>query len=167
MAKLSLPQHLVYSIPDSSQKIIIEDKVLNYLKSFRQLSPLDFESGGQLFAIFSDGDVQIKTATGPNKKDIRSKFLFLPDLHSEQVAINSQFRKGLHYVGDWHTHPQDEPAPSSLDIDTMSSCFFNSNHELESILLIIVGRFERSNGIWLSQHTANFYRQLKLSKPKD
>jgi integrative and conjugative element protein (TIGR02256 family) len=167
MANRYLPQPVVYSIPDSHQRIIVEAKVLNYLKSFRQLSSSNFESGGQLFAILTDGDVQIKTRNGPNKKDICSSFHFIPDLQLEQKAINSQFKKGLHYVGDWHTHPQDEPAPSDLDFNTMSSCFSNSKHQLDSILRLIVGRLEGTNGIWLSQHTANFYRQLMISESKN
>ena len=56
---------------------------------------------------------------------------------------------GLHYVGDWHTHPELKPTPASLDISSMKDCFIKSIHELNYFVLTIVGTSPKKANIWV------------------
>jgi len=47
--------------------------------------------------------------------------------------------RGLHYVGDWHTHPEQVACPSGTDRFTMTDCVAKSDHELRGFLLVVVG----------------------------
>ncbi|WP_367651140.1 Mov34/MPN/PAD-1 family protein [Komagataeibacter oboediens] len=62
------------------------------------------------------------------------------------------FRRGLHYVGDWHTHPQAVPEASGTDIASMSSMVAASHHELSGFLMIIIGTLPLPQGLWISLH---------------
>ena len=42
--------------------------------------------------------------------------------------------KGLHFVGDWHTHPEAVPTPSSSDIRTIKEAVAKSRHHLHGFL---------------------------------
>lgn len=59
---------------------------------------------------------------------------------------------GLDYVGDWHTHPEDVPTPSSDDLLSIAEVVRRSTHHLPGFLLLIVGRKPFPNGLWASFH---------------
>lgn len=147
-----------YSLGLVRKRLIIEDSVLAHFSEYRQNGENSTEAGGQLFGKIADGNVVVSHATGPNKRDGRSFALFVPKRSHEQGDINRLFKKGFHYIGDWHTHPQRSPRPSSLDLKSISDTFIKSRHDLDSLVLVIVG----TDGLWVSLHTANKYKRLKL-----
>jgi integrative and conjugative element protein (TIGR02256 family) len=111
------------------------------------------EAGGQLFARISNNHWEIVTATGPRSRDRRSRFLFWPHRASEQEEIFAQHALGLDYVGDWHTHPEDTPTPSSHDLASITEIVRRSTHHLPGFLLLIVGRRSFPGGLWASFHS--------------
>lgn len=140
---------LTYTLPGNHQELILTDQVIAFLGCFRQQSRNQTEAGGQLFAKITEESIVVETATGPHNKDLRRRFYFFPSQIRLRAEIKSYFKKGLHYVGDWHTHPQKLPLPSSLDIDSMKRCFRKSKHELEHFILIIVGQKSENENIWV------------------
>lgn len=50
------------------------------------------------------------------------------------------FQRGYIYVGDWHSHPEPVPSPSSLDWKTHESLVQKSTYELNGLLLVIIGQ---------------------------
>jgi integrative and conjugative element protein (TIGR02256 family) len=50
----------------------------------------------------------------------------------------------LQYLGEWHTHPEDSPSPSSIDLGTWQR---HLNADNEQMVLLIVGRKE----IWAAK----------------
>ncbi|MGZ8416477.1 MAG: Mov34/MPN/PAD-1 family protein [Methyloceanibacter sp.] len=93
-------------------------------------------------------------ATGPRLTDRRTRCSFRPNRPSERREIECFFDKGLHYLGDWHTHPQARPRPSGTDIESMSEMVRQSRYELEGFLMVIVGTSELPEGLWVSLHRA-------------
>lgn len=53
------------------------------------------------------------------------------------------------YIGEWHTHPEDSPTPSSVDIYSIKVAF-NKNYRPinDFILMAIVGRKETYWGLY-------------------
>ncbi|MFC7699505.1 Mov34/MPN/PAD-1 family protein [Bradyrhizobium sp. GCM10028915] len=111
------------------------------------------EAGGQLFAHVRDDDWEIIAATGPRSRDRRGRFSFQPHRPSEQEEIFRHHEQGLDYVGDWHTHPEDVPTPSSDDLSSIDRMVRQSNHHLPGFLLLIVGRKPFPGGLWASFHS--------------
>jgi integrative and conjugative element protein (TIGR02256 family) len=78
------------------------------------------------------------------------------------MEIKSCFSDGLHFVGDWHTHPEGEPTPSSVDIKSMEDCFKKSSHQLEAFMMVIVGQAKFPKGLWVSLHGSTDWERLTV-----
>lgn len=128
--------------------IEISDGVLETFNRHRQMNFWSKEAGGQLFYRSVDGKVCVEYATEPGRGDKRSRFSFWPARPKEQKEINRRFAEGLHYLGDWHTHPEDSPSPSGDDTLKMTEIFEKSEHVLVGMLMVIVGRKTTPDGIW-------------------
>ena len=94
--------------------VLIEPNVVTHLMGQRQTSAKKPEVGGQLFGTFEKDRVRIVLATGPREEDRKSRFSFFPSRDRENAEIKKCFGSGLHYMGDWHTHPERKPSPSSV-----------------------------------------------------
>lgn len=141
---------LRFPIGSSGEIIEFSDDVLVHFESHVQARCWHPEAGGQLFARIDRNIVQIVVASGPRSKDFRAPFLYIPNKVEERKEIKEFYRLGLHYVGDWHTHPQDIARPSALDLRTAKSTFLRSHHDLGGLLLVIVGRTKPPRGLFVS-----------------
>ncbi len=82
---------------------------------------------------------------------------------ADQREINAEFEKGLHYLGDWHTHPVTIPTPSPMDYQTFQSRFRKSTHELHAMLMVIVGTNPFPGGLWVGLQNNNMSTTLVIS----
>jgi len=154
---------LAYSIPASGHQLTFTEDVITQFQNHRQKGRFTRERGGQLFAEFDAGNILICHATGPKRQDRRGRFFFKPDRLREQREINKNFHNGIHYVGDWHTHPEDRPTPSHIDIDSMKDCVTHSIHQLDAFVLVIVGRLQFPDGLSVTLHGNNTVETLTTS----
>src|ERR1041384_1637237 len=108
------------SLPFEWGDVLFEPPVLEHFAKNRQKRYFSCEAGGQLFADLANPKLfRVVEATGPRRSDLRSIFGFRPDRKAEQLEISKRYELGLHFVGDWHTHPQRHPSPSSTDLNSM------------------------------------------------
>ncbi len=105
-----------------------------------------------MFARIEDGEITIVEVTGPRPTDRRTRTTYLPDRKAERAEIDDRYARGLHFVGDWHTHPDGHPRPSGSDLESMKECFNKSTHNLNGFLLLIVGQVDPPGGFSLSVH---------------
>ncbi len=143
---------IAFAVGASSQLVILGDPVIRRLLHYRQKGRGAEEAGGQLFAAFENEEINVVSVTGPRKGDQRGRTHFRPDRRAEQEEIVMHHSMGLHYVGDWHSHPEERPRPSRTDIASISDCFKRSKHDLAGFLLLIVGQAEPPEGFHLSLH---------------
>lgn len=155
--------NLRYAIGGSGQNLVVESGVLDHFQKWRQMQPDMAEAGGQLFGSFDDAEVTIKLATGPRLSDRRGRFFFVADRYAEKMEIGRLHKAGLHYFGDWHTHPQYIPEPSGTDLASMADLFVRSKHELHAFLMIIVGTAPFPVGLHVSLHAAKGWSRLQHS----
>jgi integrative and conjugative element protein (TIGR02256 family) len=149
-----------YPIGESGQVLSLDQNVLDHFLKWRQLNPKTPEAGGQLFGVVQGQCIQIKQATGPRCSDRRGRFSFIADRLAERREISALHKSGLHYFGDWHTHPQSIPTPSGTDISSMADLFARSKHELNAFLMVIVGTAGFPDGLHVSLHEANAWSKL-------
>jgi integrative and conjugative element protein (TIGR02256 family) len=69
-------------------------------------------------------------------------------------------RKGLHFVGDWHTHPEAVPTPSASDIRTIEEAVAKSPHHLHGFLMIVVGSGDFPIALHVSLNTEACHLRL-------
>lgn len=119
--------------------LVLSDTVVEHFALHQQVRPSQAEAGGQLFARITRYEIFVEEATGPRPTDRRGRTHYTPDRQAERKEIRERFALGLHYVGDWHTHPESVAIPSPIDSFTISDCSRRSTHKLAGFLLIIVG----------------------------
>jgi len=141
--------------------VLIEPNVVQHLMAHRQLGNTSPEVGGQLFGTFEKDRVRVILATGPRDADRKSRFSFFPNRNKENAEIKKSFETGLHYVGDWHTHPERKPSPSSTDLESMKDCFRKSKHQMSHFVMVIVGEDESPGHWWASAHDAKTVVRMK------
>jgi len=141
-----------YEIGGSGQAIVFTDEVVDHFLRHRQQRFWHKEAGGQLFARCSSEGIVVEEATGPRRSDVRKRTLYLPDRLAEQLEINERHERGLHYVGDWHTHPELTPGFSGQDLASIQDCFKRSHHELNAFVLVIVGQDFSPQGLQVTLH---------------
>ena len=122
-------------------RVILPISTQDQLIKFKQTSQEDFESAGLLIGhIRNNGDIWINKITKPKEKDIRTRASFKLDSYAHQSEVNDIYAssdKLLGYLGTWHTHPQNIPIPSGVDIvDWKGHCTDNADRPL---FFIVVG----------------------------
>ena len=95
--------------------------------------------------------------------DERSRYRYRSDAKAAQVAIEHQAKNGLLYLGEWHTHAEDHPTASSLDVDAMKRLIANSQLNSSALLMLIVGQKKSAKGMALYTATSKGSEQWTLS----
>lgn len=142
-------------IPDASQSLIFEANALQILIDGRQIGEKEKETGGMLLARISESEVRIVEATKAEKRASISRTLFKPSLSRKRKIVQEAFEAGLHFVGEWHTHPERDPTPSSIDINSMKDSFRRSRHELNRFIMVIVGNRKEKLSLSITLHSEN------------
>lgn len=102
----------------------------------------DTEAGGVLLGHVRCVHLEILEVTVPTPSDRRLKYFFerLTDGHRAICERRWRDSGGLvRYVGEWHTHPEDYPTPSGLDIGEWQR-LAASRRDGRPMLAAIVGR---------------------------
>lgn len=135
-------------------EVIFSPECLEVFKKFQQMSVSSKEAGGQLFGRFSNAQsVRISVATGPSHGSVRSRYAFHPNRAAEKQEIELLHAKGLHYLGDWHSHPEPYPCPSVCDESKMMQIFDASAHDLNCLLMVVVGTSKFPEALWVGTVT--------------
>jgi integrative and conjugative element protein (TIGR02256 family) len=143
---------LEYAVGETSQRLLIERSVLELFEKYQQKRWYQKEAGGQLFARLDGDRIVVSAATGPRKSDRRSRYSYVADRYAERREIREQYERGLHYLGDWHTHPEQFPQPSRLDVESIGECVLKSQHSLNAFVLIVVGTASFPGGLCVLIH---------------
>jgi len=149
-----------FPVGTSGETIMLTEVAIEHLICHRQTRWWQREAGGLLFARFDNQAIIIEEATGPRPTDRRTPFSYWPDRKAEQAEIDERFERGLHYVGDWHSHPQKVPKPSLRDERTMVSRVKYSRHQLNGILFAIIGHGPLPRGLALLLHDGATWHPL-------
>jgi len=125
-------------------RIILPRSLQDQLIEFKQDSLSDCESAGLLVGhVRNNGDIWINKITKPKEQDIRTRTYFKLDASAHQNELNEIHTNSdqlLGYLGTWHTHPQNIPTPSGLDIsDWKKHC----NENLDRPLIFVVIGLQR------------------------
>lgn len=112
--------HLVFRRANGGMVCLAAGTVATILRH-RQHRARDAEAGGILLGrrILETDDVVIDLASEPHVADSRSRFRFFRKKEPAQRLVDTSWERSKgtqNYLGEWHTHPEDDPAPSALDL---------------------------------------------------
>lgn len=161
-----------FDIGHSEQRIVFADGVLSHFDRYRQTRFWQREAGGLLFARLALPTINVCAITGPRRSDRRARYSYWPDERAEQREIEMMFARDLHFVGCWHTHPEDTASPSQVDTRNISDCVRRSDHAMNGFLMVIVGRVPLPDNLFVSVCDSMTVHQLlptgaSMNRPRD
>jgi integrative and conjugative element protein (TIGR02256 family) len=112
-----------------------------------QNKPFKHEAGGVLLGryIKDSKDIIIDLATQPQSKDKRSRFRFFRKQEEHQAIVEQVWKESegtCNYLGEWHTHPEPNPVPSSVDVKTWIRQVRETKFQGDCLYSVIVGTEE-------------------------
>ncbi|RMR52237.1 hypothetical protein ALP83_101931 [Pseudomonas syringae pv. actinidiae] len=122
--------------------IYFQPQVLETFSSYVQVKSNDLEAGGLLLGYVRGSHLEIVEATVPTKFDKRFRYLFerMRDLH-DAIAHKrwAQSDGKIRYLGEWHTHSENNPSPSGIDLREWHA-LATKRKDGRPVLGVIVGR---------------------------
>ncbi|HTJ52752.1 MAG TPA: Mov34/MPN/PAD-1 family protein [Cyclobacteriaceae bacterium] len=122
--------------------IHIDERVLEIIASYKQSKSKQPESGGILLGQVRERNIYVLKASTPTSFDSASRYSFERNKKIAQIIINYEFnnsgRKTI-YLGEWHTHPENIPGPSSQDKKMIKDQFTLNELNEPYVLFIIMG----------------------------
>lgn len=146
---------------DGRGKILIENPVIEFVRGYCQNQAEKTESGGILLGYRRGNHLHIVAATAPQPEDQRRRFRFFRSApHHQKVALHQWKLSGktMDYLGEWHTHPEPVPAPSSLDISEWKKI---CRSRKTCMVFLIVGW---AGAIWLGVGRGHLIEQVSVCK---
>lgn len=122
--------------------MIVAQSVKRILAGYRQFAPRQKESGGILLGYHREGSIFISRVTVPTSFDRATRTSFIRDSRIAQIFVEYEFANSggkITYVGEWHTHPEPHPLPSSRDLRMIEEQFAENDLQVDHLVLLIMG----------------------------
>ncbi|MGE6166875.1 Mov34/MPN/PAD-1 family protein [Aeromonas rivipollensis] len=132
-----------WTTEDNRTLLHFSESVLRTFCQHIQVSEFDYEAGGILLGSVHGAHLLIEQATVPTTWDKRFRYQFerMPAEHEAVAQSRWMASQGtVRYLGEWHTHPEDHPRPSGLDISEWRQ-LSAQRRDNRPILAVIVGRY--------------------------
>lgn len=145
----NISRNLVLFAPEiyylNNTRVCVESSVIILMNKYKQMNFNQKEACGILMcSITDDGEyISINNATTPQSNDIRKKSYFFLKDKSHQVILDELYSKSsgtIFLCGTWHTHAEDYPKASSLDIKEWKKFVYGNKGLVENFYFIIAGK---------------------------
>lgn len=125
----------------------------------------DKERGGILLGFRRGSHLHINEATFPMRWDIGTMFAFRRSaIGHRQIALRRwhQSSRTIDWVGEWHSHPEESPSPSSIDIRSWKEI---TRDRAAPMAFMIIGWKRGWLGLCIpSRETPIRYKEVERSK---
>ncbi len=137
---------------ETNFKVIISIDTFQTWKKYRQFKEGSTEACGILIGRHKIDNMTINLdhATIPSEIDLRTKYSnqIKSKHHQEELDMYFQLSGCTKvYIGTWHSHPQDLPTPSGIDLIDWEKQFRLNEHLFDKMVFVIVGR--KQTKLWL------------------
>lgn len=146
----------------ANQRLIITSQAVEQLLAHAQRKWWQREAGGVLLGrhLTDSDDAVVDEITVPQSSDHRTRFSFFRSGKHEHIARERWLAEAntLAYLGLWHTHPEDSPAPSIVDRQDWQQAVAQDTFDGPRLFFPIVGR--REIRVWTKSRTGGI-RELR------
>jgi integrative and conjugative element protein (TIGR02256 family) len=131
-------------------------EALATMQSYEQHAPDATEAGGFLLGRYlRDGhDLVVDMVTVPMPGDVRERYGFHRNSPGHQAEIDAAWIASggtCVLLGNWHTHAEPHPTPSSVDLEDWRRVLITEIQPDEACFFVIVG--QREIRVWEGQLT--------------
>ncbi|MHC9036920.1 Mov34/MPN/PAD-1 family protein [Cobetia marina] len=140
-------QHDLILVPETKgvvEAVLLPRFALDIMLEHEQSGVYDPESGGLILGRIRGEYLDIAEVTKPANDDFKSRFKFIRrDISHYQLAIEAwaSSNSEVGYLGEWHTHPEDTPKPSSIDLASWKKIVRNGHSPYCFFVIVGLGSF--------------------------
>lgn len=138
------------NLPYKSE-IIFKQEVLDTLLTYKQ-GYNGSETGGVLLGqIYTDGEIVVCRCSEPCVAGKADRMGFSRSSKTANKIINDAFEGSngtILYVGEWHTHPEPYPSPSTTDKTSIEEIYRTANINNPNLIYVIVGEMDIFCGVY-------------------
>jgi len=123
---------------DNRGFLLIDPEVIERIQGYKQMNLKNREAGGILIGAYRGDHIHVTSLTTPGEADKRTRISFhRQSSHHQKAALKAwvNSKKVNTWVGEWHTHPEDDPVPSTVDMESWRHALPN-----RPMALLIQGR---------------------------
>jgi integrative and conjugative element protein (TIGR02256 family) len=133
---------LLFELPNN-RYLLIRNQAIEKMNHYRQLRKRDKEAGGILIGriLLEDDNFIVDDVSEPMKNDVRHRTRFKRSPLGHQEYFNSVWECNhghCFYLGEWHTHPEQIPTPSTVDLYDWNENL-KRDYETDALFFLIVG----------------------------
>lgn len=102
----------------SGSIVVLPGSVIETIRSYAIGDQRSSEAGGIFIGAYRARHIEVVSCTVPMAADLRGRYSYDRKDHGHQLAATSAWQDSGHtltYVGEWHTHPENDPTPSFQD----------------------------------------------------
>ncbi|MDQ1166888.1 Mov34/MPN/PAD-1 family protein [Flavobacterium sp. SORGH_AS_0622] len=143
-------------------QIEFEDEII---KEFEKIA-LKFypnEIGGYLMGYYTDDKtkaVVVKQILSTNFENSPTSFKHIVDENLKETFVRIFDEEKIHYLGEWHTHPNSNSNYSLTDFKALKKIVENKDSNIENPILLIIG-FDKKG---IRDYSFNVFFNNKLYK---
>lgn len=135
---------MIYTYHNMDLEFQIEPTMWKRFKAVATQHDFSHESGGILIGILRSQlrHFVITDFTTPYQADICNRFAFIRYARGHQEEMDTLWEESERtktYMGEWHTHAQDNPSPSCIDVRNWRRIAKRKGNS-SSVIFIIIGR---------------------------
>lgn len=125
--------------------LVVASAAAATISRYRQHEDATPEAGGIMLGrvILHAPRVVVDAVTEPSRWDRWTRYSFFRAKEPAQRAINRAWGtsdRTRNYLGDWHTHPEDDPTPSAIDTAEWRQLAKKATFEQDAVFFLIAGR---------------------------
>lgn len=129
---------------ENNGRIKISDQVIGIMNNYIQDNESTLEGGGVLLGRFivDSKSIVVDKITEPMEGDIRKRTFFKRSEKNHQSYIDKEWEDSngkCNYLGEWHTHPELFPTPSTIDLKGWKKKLQNDVFSSRYLYFVIVG----------------------------
>ncbi len=131
--------------------VVLSTRVVQVFEKYKDKYDYAVEAGGILAGRIVSNRIIIEDLTEPYESDKRNRFSFKRESNGHQAYMDEIWAKSdntLTYLGEWHSHDQNEISPSVIDYSNWKSIMRRS-HNTEVFVFVILGRADVA--VWIGK----------------
>lgn len=156
--------HLTFRLPEAAWTLEFSAAVLRTFSESAQHHRWSKESVGQLFTRDLTSTKVLVEASTLLKPTLATRARVRFDTAAASAERQAMFKRGLHCVGLWHTHPEPAPEPSPEDRALARDHARAAMPQVSGVVFVIVGTLPTPAGLRVWVDDGQELRRAALEK---
>jgi integrative and conjugative element protein (TIGR02256 family) len=124
--------------------ITVVETIIEEIRLRRQVKYRDKESGGMVIGsiVNNSNEIELRDYTIPQLGDFQSRYRFIRKKKIHNAILQKKWMESegtVMYMGEWHTHPENDPHYSLQDIRNWRKLLKESNTFSDHLFFLIGG----------------------------